>query len=168
MKVHIVLFEPEIPPNTANIMRTCVGTNSALHLIHPLGFQLDYKKNELRRSSTNYIDEVELYEYDNFEHFMSTRQPEKIGFLTRYGKKIYSELDGHVDDEYYIVFGKESTGIPKEILEKYKENTFRIPMTGNMRSLNLSNCAALVCYELHRQTGFGGMEKTEPHKIDYI
>lgn len=168
MKVHIVLFQPEIPPNTANIMRTCVASNSALHLIHPLGFQLDYKKNELRRSSTQYIDDVELYEYDNFEQFIEKNRPEKIGLLTRYGRKTYDQLQPEVNDDYYIMFGKESTGIPKEILEKYKDKTFRIPMAENMRSLNLSNCAALVCYELHRQTGFGGLEVTEPHRKDYI
>lgn len=168
MKIHIVLYQPEIPPNTANIMRTCVATNSALHLIHPLGFDLNYKSNELRRSSTNFIDEVELYEYSSFDEFIEKNKPENIGFLTRYGTKTYDELDVDDASEFYIVFGRESTGIPKDILEKYKDQTFRIPMSKQMRSINLSNCAALVTYDLLRKTNFIGLEMKEPHKIDYI
>lgn len=168
MKIHIVLYQPEIPPNTANIMRTCVATNSALHLIHPLGFDLNYKSNELRRSSTNFIDEVELYEYQSFDEFVEKNKPENIGFLTRYGTKTYDKLDVEDASEFYIVFGRESTGIPKDILEKYKDHTFRIPMSKQMRSINLSNCAALVAYDLLRKTDFIGLEMKEPHKIDYI
>lgn len=168
MKVHIVLFEPEIPPNTANIMRTCVAAKAALHLIHPLGFDLNYKANELRRSSTNFIDQVELYEYDSFEQFETKCKPQHIGFLTRYGKQTYDQLEAKELDEFYIVFGKESSGLPIEILKKYEDKTFRIPMSSEMRSINLSNCAAMITYELLRQTNFEGLEKSEPHKKDYV
>ncbi|WOO89066.1 tRNA (cytidine(34)-2'-O)-methyltransferase [Mollicutes bacterium LVI A0075] len=168
MKVHIVLYQPEIPPNTANIMRTCVATNTALHLIHPLGFDLNYKANELRRSSTNFIDQVELYEYDSFDEFVEKCNPQNIGLLTRYGKQTYDKLDATDAEDFYIVFGKESSGIPQEILKKYENDTFRIPMSEKMRSINLSNCAAMITYELLRQTNFEGLEMAEPHKIDYI
>lgn len=169
MKVHIVLYQPEIPPNTANIMRTCVATDTALHLIHPLGFDLDKRQNVLRRSSTNFIDDVELYEYDNFDEFVEKRQPKHIGLLTRYGKKTYDQMEVASDcEDFYIVFGKESTGIPIEILKQFEKNTFRIPMSEKMRSINLSNCAAMITYELLRQTGFEGLEMTEPHKTDMI
>ncbi len=164
MQVHIVLFEPEIPPNTANIMRTCVATDSVLHLIHPLGFDLNYKSNELRRSSTNFIDQVKLYEYESFDEFLEKQNPKNIGILSRYGTKTYDALKIVNDEDIYIVFGKESTGIPQEILTKFANNTFRIPMKEAMRSINLSNCAAMITYELHRQNKFSGLELKEPHK----
>lgn len=168
MKVHIVLYQPEIPPNTANIMRTCVATNTALHLIHPLGFDLDKRQNVLRRSSTNFIDDVELYEYQSFEEFEEKCKPQNIGLLTRFGKQTYDKLDATNCEDYYIVFGKESTGLPKEILEKYEQNTFRIPMSEKMRSINLSNCAAMITYELIKQNNFEGLEQSEPHRTDYL
>ncbi len=169
MKIHIVLYQPEIPPNTANIMRTCVATNTALHLIHPIGFDLDKRQNVLRRSSTNFIDEVELYEYDSFEQFIEKCKPTNIGFLTRYGKKTYDQIkvDEMVED-FYIVFGKESTGLPQDILKEYENDTFRIPMSEKMRSINLSNCAAMITYELLRQTNFEGLKLSEPHKKDFL
>ncbi len=169
MKVHIVLFQPEIPPNTANIMRTCVATNTALHLIHPLGFDLDKRQNVLRRSSTNFIDEVELYEYDSFDEFVQKNDPKHIGLLTRYGKQTYDKMTVTPEvTDYYVVFGRESSGLPLEILKQFEEDTYRIPMSEKMRSINLSNCAAMICYELLRQNNFEGLEAAEPHKIDYL
>ncbi len=167
MKVHIVLFQPEIPPNTANIMRTCVATGAALHLIHPLGFDLNYKSNELRRSSTNFIDQVELYEYDSFKQFVAKCNP-KLALITRYGKQIYDKIGVEQKQDIYLMFGKESSGIPQEILKQYEQDTYRIPMKEEMRSLNLSNCVALVTYEVLKQTNFASLELAEPHKTNYI
>lgn len=169
--INIVLFEPEIPFNTANIIRTCVGTNIKLHIIEPCGFDLDKDHKDLKRGSTNFMNDVELYRYQNFEEF-EKKIDNNLHILTRYGEHIYSEIDyslkKHEEEEIYIMFGKESSGIPKDILEKYEDNTFRIPMTQKMRSLNLSNCAALVAFDLVRKSEFVGLEEKEPHVKNYL
>ncbi len=166
MKINIVLFQPEIPHNTANIMRTCVAVDATLHLIKPYGFDLSKKNKILRRNSTNFIDEVELKEYDTFEEFEVANKVEHLYLLTRYGKSIHTDIKNRVtkDDEVFLMFGKESTGIDKEIVKKYLDNSFRIPMSKKMRSINLSNCVALCAYDVLSIGGFEGLELEETHQ----
>lgn len=164
---NIVLFEPEIPGNTGNIMRTCVATNTKLHLIKPLGFSLDDKY--LKRSSTNYMDNLNYEVYENFEDF-KCKNKGTYYYFTRYGKKPHTSFDySNKDENIYLIFGKESTGIPKEILSNNLDNCMRIPMTDKVRALNLSNCAAIVLYEVLRQQDYRNLLRTEPHKgADYL
>jgi len=160
--INIVLYQPEIPQNTGNIMRTCAATNAKLHLIKPLGFSLDEKK--IKRSAVNYLDKVNYQVYENFEEFLSKNDGE-FYFLTRYGKKPHTSFDySDKEKNIYLFFGKESTGIPKEILKKYLDRCLRIPATDNVRSLNLSNCVAIMVYEVLRQQEYSGLLKTEPFK----
>ena len=136
--INIVLFEPEIPGNTGNIMRTCVATNSKLHLIEPLGFSLDEKY--IRRSGVNYIDNCEYTVYKNWDEFYNKYKNEgKFYFLTRYGHKPHTSFDySNSDENIFFVFGKESTGIPRDILKPHLDTCMRMPMTDNVRSLNLT------------------------------
>ncbi|MBO5182849.1 MAG: tRNA (cytidine(34)-2'-O)-methyltransferase [Bacilli bacterium] len=161
---NIVLFEPEIPGNTGNIMRTCVATNTKLHLIKPLGFSLDEKY--LKRSAVNYIEHLNYQVYDNYEDFESKNKG-KYYFFTRYGKKPHTSFDySNKKEDIYLIFGKESTGLPKEILKHNLEHCMRIPMTDKVRALNLSNCAAIVIYEVLRQQGYPNLLFKEPHKSE--
>ena len=133
--LNIVLYEPEIPTNTGNIMRTCVATNTRLHLIEPLGFSLDEKS--IKRSGVNYIDKLEYYVYKNWDEFKSKNKGTYY-YFTRYGKKPHTSFDySNKDEEIYLIFGKESTGIPRDILSQDLDHCMRIPMTSNVRSLNL-------------------------------
>ena len=159
---HIVLFEPERPGNTGNIMRTCAGTNTKLHLIKPLGFSLEDKY--LKRSGVNYLEYCDYTVYENWEDFLSKNTGE-FYFLTRYGKKPHSEFDfSDQKKDIYLVFGKESTGIPKEILRQHLDRCLRIPMTDHIRALNLSNSVAIVIYEVLRQQNYNDLLRTEPFK----
>ena len=143
-KINVVLFEPEIPQNTGNIMRSCVGFHCKLHLIKPLGFILDDK--HLKRSCVDYYEHVEFEVYENYEDFVSKNKGSYF-FLTRYGHKSPIEIDfSKVEDDIYLIFGKESTGIPYHILHSQLENCYRIPTTDKIRSLNLSNCAAIMMF----------------------
>ncbi len=165
---NIVLFEPEIPQNTGNIMRTCVATNTKLHLIKPLGFSLD--EAHLKRCAVNYIDKLNYEVYENYEDFRS-KNPGIYYYLTRYGHKPHTTFDYSNKDnkEIYFIFGKESTGIPKEILKSDIDHCLRIPMSENVRALNLSNSVAIVIYEALRQQNYTGLLKEEPHKgADYL
>ena len=148
--VHIVLHEPEIPANTGNIGRTCVATGSVLHLIEPLGFQINDKM--LKRSGLDYWDKLEVHRYVNFEEFLGKNPGAKIYMDTTKSKQTYTDVT--YEDGCYIMFGKESAGIPEEILMQYKETCVRIPMLDRIRSLNLGNSVAIVCYEALRQQGF--------------
>ena len=159
--INVVLFEPEIPQNTGNIMRTCVATNTNLHLIKPLGFYMD--EAHLKRSGVNYVNECKYTIYENFDDFLSKNSGEMY-FFTRYGKKPHSDFDYKNDKNIYLIFGKESTGIPKEILKKHLEKCIRIPSTDGVRALNLSNCVAIGIYEVMRQKNYQGLLKTEPFK----
>ena len=144
--INIVLYEPEIPQNTGNIMRTCVATGARLHLIEPLGFKIDDA--HLKRSGVNYIDKLEYFVYKDYNDFLSKNNGE-FYYFTRYGKKPHTSFDySNCDKDIYLIFGKESTGIPKEILKNDLDKCMRIPMTDNVRSLNLSNCVAIVLYEV--------------------
>lgn len=162
---NIVLYEPEIPQNTGNIMRTCAATNTKLHIIKPIGFRLDEKS--IKRSGVNYIENCDYTLYDNFEDFLSKNKGE-FYFLTRYGKKTHTSFE-YKGDNIYLILGKESTGIPKELLKNNLDKCIRIPMTDNVRALNLSNCAAIMIYEVLRQQDYKGLLKEEPFKgADYL
>ncbi len=158
--INLVLYQPEIPQNTGNIMRTCVATNTVLHLIEPLGFSLGEK--EIKRSGANYIKDVKYILYKDFDEFLEKNKG-KIYYLSRYGVKSVHHLDcKNVDEDYYFVLGKESTGIPKEILKDNIDNCIRLPMTDKVRALNVSNVAAIIVYEALRQQGFAGLSEYEP------
>ena len=165
--IHVVLIEPEIPQNTGNIMRTCAGTNTKLHLIKPLGFSLDDKY--LKRSGVNYISKCNYEIYENFDEFVNKNDGEYY-FLTRYGTKEYSSYDySNKDRDIYLIFGKESTGIDKKILQKYINKCIRIPINDNIRALNLSNCVAIMLYEVLRQQNFNDLLRYDPFKgEDYL
>ncbi len=160
---NIVLYQPEIPQNTGNIMRTCVATNTKLHLIKPLGFEIDDA--HLKRCGVNYIDKLVYEVYDDFDDFVS-KNPGTYYYFTRYGHKPHTSFDYSNKDnkDLYFIFGKESTGIPKEILKKDLEHCMRIPMTDNVRALNVSNSVAIVIYEALRQQDFNDLLRDEPHK----
>ena len=160
--INIVLYEPEIPQNTGNIMRTCVATGSRLHLIKPLGFSIDDA--HLKRSGVNYIDKLEYFVYENYQDFLSKNSGE-FYFFTRYGHKPHSSFDySDKSKDIYLIFGKESTGIPKEILRPNIDRCMRIPMTDYVRALKVSNACAIVVYEVLRQRNYEGLLFDEPHK----
>ena len=160
--INIVLYEPEIPGNTGNIMRTCVATGAKLHLIEPLGFILNDKT--IKRSGVNYIDKLDYTTYIDYNDFLSKNKGD-FYFFTRYGKVPHSDFDySDSSKNIYLIFGKESTGIPKEILKEHLDRCIRIPTTENVRALNLSNCVALATYEVLRQQNYKGLLKKEPHK----
>lgn len=160
--INIVLFEPEIPGNTGNIMRTCVATNSKLHLIKPLGFSLDEKY--IKRSGVNYIDKCDYTVYENIEDFYSKNEG-TFYYLTRYGHKPHTSFDySNNDENIYFVFGKESTGIPAHLLKDKIDHCMRMPMTDNVRALNLSNTVAIMTYEALRQQDYNDLLREEPHK----
>lgn len=165
--INIVLFEPEIPQNTGNIMRTCAGTYAKLHLIKPLGFSLSDKY--IKRSGVNYISNCDYTVYDDYDDFLSKNEGE-FYFFTRYGKKAHSSFDySDSSKNIYLIFGKESTGIPKKILKNNLDRCIRIPTNNNIRALNLSNCVALALYEVLRQQNFPNLLMEEPFKgKDYL
>ena len=154
--MNIVLLEPEVPSNTGNIGRTCVATNTRLHLIEPLGFKLNEKA--LKRAGLDYWDKLDVSIYSDYQDFLE-KNPQAAGnmyFATTKAHKVYSDVIYSPD--CYLMFGKESAGIPEEILVENEEHCIRIPMWGDIRSLNLSNSAAIVLYEALRQNGFEKME----------
>ena len=158
--INVVLYQPEIPQNTGNIMRTCAGTYTKLHLIKPLGFSLSDKY--VKRSGVNYIEHCDYEVYEDYEDFLNKNSEGDFYYLTRYGKKTHSSFDfSNKDKNIYLVFWKESTGIPKEILSKHLDKWLRIPTNGNIRALNLSNCVALVLFEVLRQQDYPNLSKVE-------
>ena len=164
MPFHVVLLEPEIPANTGNIGRTCVATGSSLHLIRPLGFSLDEK--HLRRAGLDYWKDLDCTVYDDFADFLRKNPGARLFFLTTKARRAYTEAAFAPDD--YLVFGKESAGIPEEILVEHEEQCLRIPMVADNRSLNLSNSVAVVLYEALRQQGFAGLEtRGELHRLHW-
>jgi tRNA (cytidine/uridine-2'-O-)-methyltransferase len=156
--LNIVLLEPEIPANTGNIGRTCVAASVRLHLIEPMGFQINEK--QVKRAGLDYWDKLDYRIYESFPDFLEKNPGAKIYMATTKAKHVYS--DASFEDGCYIMFGKESAGIPEEILVDYEETTIRIPMFGDIRSLNLSNSVAIVLYEALRQNGFKNLN-TEGH-----
>ncbi|MBR4231451.1 MAG: tRNA (cytidine(34)-2'-O)-methyltransferase [Bacilli bacterium] len=160
--INIVLYEPEIPQNTGNIMRTCIATGSTLHLIKPLGFKLD--ENSVRRSGVNYIDKCKYFVYENIDDFYSKNNG-TFYYFTRYGHKPHTSFDySNSNENLYFIFGKESTGIPPHLLKPHLDHCMRIPMTADVRALNLSNCVAIVTYEVLRQQNYPNLLFDEPHK----
>lgn len=159
--VNIVLLEPEVPANTGNIGRTCVATGSILHLIEPLGFRINDKM--LKRAGLDYWDKLDVRRYLNFEDFLQKNPGAKIYMATTKSRKTYTDVS--YEDGCYIMFGKESAGIPEELLMDYKETAVRIPMYEQIRSLNLGNSVAIILYEALRQQGFKGlMQEGQLHR----
>ena len=152
MAIHIVLVEPEIPPNTGNIARSCAATGSVLHLVKPLGFSIDDK--QLKRAGLDYWPYVKLVIHESFDEFIKEHENESIYYATTKGEKTYADIKYRDGD--MIVFGKETAGLPRELIEKNKENTVRIPMAkdARLRSFNLSNAANIILFEALRQLGF--------------
>ena len=154
MALNIVLFEPEIPANTGNIGRTCVATGTRLHLIEPLGFRLNEKS--IKRAGMDYWEHLDVTRYINFEDFLEKNPGAKIYMATTKGQHVYTEVN--YEPDCYIMFGKESAGMPEEILVKNPDTCIRIPMLSEIRSLNLSNSVAVVLYEALRQNNFESMK----------
>ncbi len=165
--LNVVLYEPEIPQNTGNIMRTCMAFNCRLHLIEPLGFYLDEK--HLKRASMDYVRELEYHVWPDWDTFEKENHGD-FYFVTRYGHRSPDSFDyTKTQEEVYLVFGKESTGIDKRILQKHLDRCIRIPMVPDARSLNLSNCVALCIYEVERQRKYAGLSADEVLKgPDYL
>lgn len=162
---HIVLYEPEIPANTGNIGRTCAATNTRLHLIEPLGFRLDEKS--LRRAGMDYWKDLDVTTYINYDDFMEKNPDAKIYMATTKAPNVYTEAQ--YEPDCFLMFGKESGGIPEEILARHKANSIRIPMMGDTRSLNLGNSVAIVLYEALRQNGFAGMNlEGHLHRLEWV
>lgn len=162
--MHIVLHQPEIPSNTGNIGRTCAATGTSLHLIEPLGFRLNEKA--IRRAGMDYWEQLDVRRYVNYEEFLEQNPGAVIWYATTKAKKCYTDVVFGPDD--YLMFGKESAGIPEEILVENEEHCIRIPMDYRIRSLNLSNSAAIVLYEALRQNHFAGMEmEGELHRLQW-
>lgn len=152
--LNIVLYEPEIPANTGNIGRTCVATGTRLHLIEPLGFQLTEKA--LRRAGMDYWPKLDVTRYLNYRDFLDKNPGAKIYMATTKARRVYTEVA--YEPDCFLMFGKESAGIPEEILKEHPDTSVRIPMIGETRSLNLGNSAAIVLYEALRQNGFDQMK----------
>ena len=164
MKLNIVMVEPEIPQNTGNIARTCAITGAKLHLVHPLGFQIDEKT--LKRAGLDYWDKLDIEEHDSLERFLEKYKPEEnnMFFATTKGKTQYTDIDYSKMDEVFVLYGKETKGLPEWLLEKYLDKkTIRIPMLPTLRSLNLSNSVAIITYEILRQHKFEDLQGTSTY-----
>lgn len=159
MKLNIVMVEPEIPQNTGNIARTCAAIGAKLHLVRPLGFQINDKY--LKRAGLDYWDKLDIEEHDSLDKFLNKYDPEKnnMFFATTKGKTKYTDIDYSEMDEIFVLYGKETKGLPEWLLERYLDTkTIRIPMLATLRSLNLSNSVAIISYEILRQHNFENLE----------
>jgi tRNA (cytidine/uridine-2'-O-)-methyltransferase len=156
MGVHVVLYQPEIPANTGNIARTCAATDTTLHLIRPLGFSTDDKM--LKRAGLDYWQFVNIVYYDSIEEFFEKNDGGEFFYLTKYGKIPHTNFDYSVEDkDYFFIFGRETSGLPDDIIQNNLDRALRIPMNENVRSLNLSNTAAILIYEALRQRNYPGL-----------
>ena len=165
-KNHIVLFEPQIPANTGNIARTCAATNTPMHLIEPLGFSTDDK--QLKRAGLDYWHEVEIYYYKDLADFLEKMGAGELHLITKFANQVYSDHDYREGDHYFL-FGKETTGLPEDFMRENAEKCLRIPMNDtHVRSLNLSNTAALVVYEALRQQEFPQLELSHHYEHDKL
>ncbi len=163
MAIHVVLYQPEIPQNTGNIMRTCAATDTTLHLIEPLGFKLDPKS--IKRSAVDYLEHVRYEIHPDWNAFYTGRNGRFV-FMTRYGATSPDKIDlSATAEDLYLVFGRESTGIPKAILRSHLETCVRLPMTDKVRSLNLANTVCVLVYEALRQQGYPGLFLHEPENF---
>ena len=162
--INIVLYEPEMPANTGNIGRTCVATGARLHLIEPMGLRINDKT--VKRAGLDYWDKLDVTIYDDYADFLEKNPGAKIYMATTKAHHTYTEVN--YEDDCYIMFGKESAGIPEEILVNHEDTCIRIPMVGDIRSLNLSNSAAIVLYEALRQNGFKDMNcEGKLHRLEW-
>lgn len=159
MNLNIVLVEPEIPQNTGNIARTCAAIGAKLHLVKPLGFEISDKY--LKRAGLDYWDKLEIEEHESLDDFLNKYVPEEnnMFFVTTKGKHCYSDIDYSKLDTVFLLFGKETKGLPEDLLKKYIEKAIRIPMRRTLRSLNLSNSVAILAYEVLRQVNFNNLEE---------
>ena len=159
MKLNIVMVEPEIPQNTGNIARTCAAIGAKLHLVYPLGFNISEK--QVKRAGLDYWNKLEIEEHTNFKEFLNKYKPEEnnMFFVTTKGKHVYSDVDYSEMEDVYILFGKETKGLPEDLLQKYMNKDIRIPMRETLRSLNLSNSVAIIVYEILRQVNFDGLQE---------
>ena len=167
MKLNIVMVEPEIPQNTGNIARTCAAIGAKLHLVHPLGFDISEKA--VKRAGLDYWDKVEIEEHESFEEFLKKCKPEEnnMFFATTKGKTKYTDINYSSMEEVFVLYGKETKGLPEDILEKYLDTkTIRIPMLPTLRSLNLSNSVAIITYEILRQHNFEDLQETSTYFDD--
>lgn len=161
--INIVLYRPEKPQNTGNIMRTCVAIHATLHIIGPITFSIDSK--DLKRVGMDYISDLKMVYYPTYEDFQSKHSNDDIYYVTRYSQDVYSSFDfSDPVKEIYLMFGRESTGIPHDILREHPDRLLRIPMVPEARSLNLSNCVAIVAYEVLRQRKFEELSTSEAIK----
>ena len=161
--LHIVLYRPEKPQNTGNIMRTCVAIHATLHIIGPITFSIDSK--DLKRVGMDYIDDLKMHFYKDYDEFVKEIPNANIYYVTRYARTVYSSYDlSNPVKDLYLMFGRESTGIPHDILKEHEDRLMRIPMVPEARSLNLSNCVALVAYEALRQQNFPNLATEEAIK----
>lgn len=164
---HIVLFEPQIPANTGNIARTCAATNTPLHLIEPLGFSTDDK--HLKRAGLDYWHDVNITYHKDLAAFLAYLGQRRLYLITKFANQTYSEVDYNADEEVFLMFGKETTGLPETFMRENPEKCLRIPMNDeHVRSLNLSNTAALVIYEALRQQGFPNLELRHHYENDKL
>ncbi len=159
MKINVVMVEPEIPQNTGNIARTCAAIGAKLHLVHPLGFSISDRY--LKRAGLDYWDKLEIEEHDSLKAFLEKYKPEEnnMFYATTKAKHCYSDVDFSQMEEIFILFGKETKGLPEDLLKKYIDNTIRIPMKNELRSLNLSNSVAIIVYEVLRQGNFKDLKE---------
>lgn len=163
MKINVVMVEPEIPQNTGNIARTCAAIGAKLHLVYPLGFEINDK--HLKRAGLDYWDKLEIEEHDSLKSFLEKYKPEEhsMFFASTKSKRCYSDVDYSKMEEVFVLFGKETKGLPETLLLDNLENAVRIPMKKDLRSLNLSNSVAIVVYELLRQDSFKNLEETSKY-----
>ena len=163
MKINIIMVEPEIPQNTGNIARTCAATGSKLHLVHPLGFEINEKA--VKRAGLDYWDKLEIEEHKSLNAFFEKYKPEEnnMFFASTKAQTCYSDANYSGLDEVFLLFGKETNGLPEDILKKYIDKTIRIPMLPQLRSLNLSNSVAIIAYEVLRQNNFNMLEETSKY-----
>ena len=168
MTNHIVLFDPLFPANTGNIARTCAGTNTALHLIKPLGFSTDDK--HMKRAGLDYWDKVKITYHDDLPAFLATiPDMEKLYIVSKFANHDYTDVDYTGAGDHYFLFGKETTGLPEAFMRKYPENAIRIPQNDdNIRALNLSNSAAIVIYEALRQQSFPNLARVHTYQHDKL
>lgn len=159
MKINVVMVEPEIPQNTGNIARTCAAIGAKLHLVYPLGFEINDK--HLKRAGLDYWDKLEIEEHDSLESFLEKYKPEEhnMFFASTKSKRCYSDVDYSKMEEVFVLFGKETKGLPEDLLQKYMNKDIRIPMRETLRSLNLSNSVAIIVYEILRQVNFDGLQE---------
>ena len=161
--INVVVYRPEKPQNTGNIMRTCVAIHACLHIIGPLSFSIDSK--DLKRVGMDYIDDLKMFFYENYEEFIKQHPNQEVYYVTRYADTVYSSFDfSDPVKDIYVMFGRESTGIPHDILREHPDHLLRLPMVPEARSLNLSNCVAIIVYEILRQQKFPNLATSEAIK----